>query len=161
MCPFPFLLSYSFLISSLVCLFLSTTPYCFSCFPHLTWPLFLCPPLHWNNVLLTAFQLLQGLRGWDSCSMLMSEPRHWKSAAHRAKERGGMEKQGDEAMSKWHREPKIKIPWKLSVSMIQICLLYSYTSTTAYKDYEVMYSTPPDPSSIFLQLSWRRSSWHT
>lgn len=94
--PFP--------ISILVCLFLSSAPYCFSCSPHLAQPLFLCPLLHRDNGLLTAFQLPQGLRGLDGCRMLMSEPQHWTSAAHTAEGGGG--EQGYEAMSKWQRQTK-------------------------------------------------------
>ena len=86
--PFSILLSMPFLISILVCVFLSPAPYCFSCSPHLAQPLFLCPLLHRDNGLLTAFQLPQGLRGLDGCRMLMSEPQHWTSAAHTA-EGGG------------------------------------------------------------------------
>lgn len=76
-----------FLISSPVCLFLSQTLYCFSCSPHLTQPLFLCPPLYRNNGLLTAFQLPQGLRGRDGCRMLMSKQH--QAAAHTAQRREG------------------------------------------------------------------------
>lgn len=87
--PFSIPLSMPFPISILVCLFLSSAPYCFSCSPHLAQPLFLCPLLHRDNGLLTAFQLPQGLRGLDGCRMLMSEPQHWTSAAHTAEGGGG------------------------------------------------------------------------
>ena len=138
--PFSILLSMPFLISILVCVFLSPAPYCFSCSPHLAQPLFLCPLLHRDNGLLTAFQLPQGLRGLDGCRMLMSEPQHWTSAAHTA-ERGGGGR--DMRLCQSDNDKQNEIPQRTPISVTQICFLRSLTYPTPYTCCEVMNTAWP------------------
>lgn len=143
--PFP-LLSPSFCLplSSFQALFVSFShqlSIAFLAAPHLTHPLFLCPLLHRNNGLLTAFQLPQGLRGLDGCRMLMHWTRHWASATHTAERREDWRSR-DMRLCQGDKAQKVSslIPF---ISMTQICLLHAHTSATPHTYCEVMYTAWP------------------